>query len=78
MNDMENRQSGNSCDICGGRVFAACPGCGKSVCQACARLELIGSGCGSVWPVYYCPVCVLDQDINPNAFPSRPKRMQGP
>jgi hypothetical protein len=48
-------------------MFTECPGCGKALCQACARLELIGSGCGSVWPLYYCPACVLNRDINPNA-----------
>ncbi len=73
MTDMENRQSGSSCEICGGKVFTVCPGCGKAVCQACARFELIGSGCGSVWPVYYCPACVQDPVINPNAILREPE-----
>ena len=73
MTDMENRNSGSSCEICRGQVFTTCPGCGKALCQACARLELIGSGCGSVWPAYYCPACVMDPDINPNAMLREPE-----
>ena len=72
MTDMENDKSGSFCEICRGQVFTTCLGCGKAVCQACARFELIGSGCGSVWPAYYCPGCVMDPDINPNAILREP------
>lgn len=56
------------CAICEqGKKFTACTGCGKSVCETCSRFELIGSGCGTVWPVYYCRQCSQDPHINPNA-----------
>jgi hypothetical protein len=47
--------------------FVACLGCGMPLCEPCARFELIGSGCGCVWPVYYCTACARDPMINPNA-----------
>ena len=72
MTDMENVKPGSSCDICRGQVFTTCLGCGKAVCQECARFELLGSGCGCVWPAYYCPACVMDPDINPNAMLREP------
>ena len=56
------------CSRCGrSPVFAACAGCGGLLCGDCARFELIGSGCGTVWPVYYCAKCAADPLINPNA-----------
>ena len=55
------------------KVFTACLGCGKPVCERCARFELIGSGCGCVWPAYYCPACVQDPAINPNASLREPE-----
>jgi len=58
-----------SCEICREKiVFAPCLGCGKRVCDACSRFELIGSGCGCVWPAYYCTDCVGDPLVNPNAM----------
>ncbi len=60
--------AGDTCQICGkGSRFAVCLGCEKALCESCSRFELIGSGCGSVWPAYYCPFCALDPLINPNA-----------
>lgn len=76
MTDMENRQSESSCEICEGPVFTTCVGCGEAVCQACARFELIGSGCGSVWAVYYCQACAMDPDMNPNAILREPEELE--
>lgn len=50
------------------KIFAFCLGCGAGVCEDCARFELIGSGCGCVWPAYYCVSCVFDPHVNPNAI----------
>ncbi|HET6459703.1 MAG TPA: hypothetical protein VFG29_02840 [Syntrophales bacterium] len=56
------------CDICTkAKVFTKCLGCAVSLCEGCACFELIGSGCGCVWPAYYCFACVHDPHINPNA-----------
>jgi len=63
---MENSKACGICDK--GKAFAVCPGCGTIVCEHCSCLELIGSGCGCVWPVYYCLMCMQDPMINPNAI----------
>jgi len=63
----ENLKPESSCQICEGRVFTTCLGCEIALCEKCSRFELIGSGCGCVWPAYYCPTCVQDPLINPNA-----------
>lgn len=56
------------CEICGvKKTFTRCPGCERLVCDACVRFELFGWGCGCVWPVYFCPDCALNPQINPNA-----------
>ena len=60
--------NGKACETCREKaVFALCLGCGAGVCEACALFELIGSGCGCVWPAYYCPKCAWDPMVNPNA-----------
>ncbi|MCU0531986.1 MAG: hypothetical protein MUF17_01375 [Syntrophales bacterium] len=59
-------------------VFALCLGCGAGVCDSCAQFELIGSGCGCVWPAYYCSKCAGDPLVNPNAaFRDPPKGRAG-
>ena len=68
MSEDLKQQPENSCQICGDKVFTTCFGCGIAVCEKCSRFELIGSGCGSVWPVYYCPTCAQDPCVNPNAI----------
>jgi hypothetical protein len=56
------------CGNCGKRLsFIICTGCEIPLCQECACFELIGSGCGTVIPAYYCLLCVKDARINPNA-----------
>jgi len=56
------------CGHCGKRPsFIKCTGCEIPLCQECACFELIGSGCGTVIPAYYCLHCVKDPRINPNA-----------
>lgn len=50
------------------KTFTVCIGCGSEVCEECSRFELIGSGCGCVWPAYYCLSCCRDPHINPNAM----------
>lgn len=62
------------CGKCGhSKVFAVCLGCGAPLCEGCSRFELIGSGCGCVWPVYYCSACAHDPCINPNAMFREPE-----
>ncbi len=56
------------CGHCGKRPsFTKCTGCEIPLCQECACFELIGTGCGTVIPAYYCLLCVKDAKINPNA-----------
>jgi hypothetical protein len=58
----------NTCRLCNrAKRFTICTGCGVPVCEGCSRFELIGSGCGCVWPAYYCLKCVDDPMTNPNA-----------
>lgn len=57
------------CSLCRTRkVWTACKGCDRPVCEDCCRLEILGSGCGCVWAVYYCLKCISDPLINPNAL----------
>jgi len=62
-------QEKKTCPFCGKQVdiLYACSGCNGAVCVACHHLELAGSGCGTVIPLYYCPKCAFDEKINPNA-----------
>jgi len=64
-----------TCETCRQKVvFVPCLGCGAGVCKTCVQFELIGSGCGCVWPAYYCPKCAWDPYVNPNAaFRDPPK-----
>ena len=67
---MESRANAEreTCGHCGKRLsFIRCTGCEIPLCQECACFELIGSGCGTVIPAYYCLLCVKDARINPNA-----------
>jgi hypothetical protein len=74
MDDPGETEMVGRCAMCGGRkLFAACLGCGLELCERCARFELIGSGCGCVWPVYYCKRCVQDPSINLNAMLREPE-----
>jgi hypothetical protein len=68
------------CRKCGQeKVFTPCLGCGMPVCETCVRFELIGSGCGCVWPAYYCYTCAFDPAVNPNAsFREPEKAMRDP
>lgn len=74
---MEPQQK--TCEACRLKVvFTPCLGCGAGVCDTCAQFELIGSGCGCVWPAYYCPKCAWDPYVNPNAaFRDPPKEKKG-
>lgn len=67
------------CETCRRKVvFAPCLGCGAGVCETCVQFELIGSGCGCVWPAYYCTNCAWDPYVNPNAaFRDPPKEKRG-
>ncbi|HOD36174.1 MAG TPA: hypothetical protein PLR20_09240 [Syntrophales bacterium] len=57
------------CGTCGKRTeFVKCVGCETPLCEQCAVFDLIGSGCGTVIPAYYCLSCVKDVHINPNAI----------
>ncbi len=50
------------------KAYAKCLGCEVTLCESCSIFELIGSGCGCVWPAYYCFDCAHDPCINPNAM----------
>ena len=50
------------------KVFAVCLGCEVKLCEPCSVFELIGSGCGCVWPADYCVDCATDPYVNPNAM----------
>ncbi|MCX7816163.1 MAG: hypothetical protein N2317_01455 [Syntrophales bacterium] len=57
------------CSVCGSvNIFARCADCRKPLCERCARFELLAEGCGTVVPVYFCPTCVVDPLVNPNAI----------
>lgn len=61
-------QEKKKCPFCGKEaVLLKCSGCDGEVCEACHHFELVGSGCGTVIPLYYCPKCAVDEKINPNA-----------
>ncbi len=63
------------CVICSkAKVFVKCLGCSALLCEGCASFELIGSGCGCVWPAYYCFTCAHDPYINPNAVFREPDK----
>ena len=66
------------CGTCGRKkTMVKCIGCDAPVCETCAQFELVGSGCGCVWPAYYCPKCAWDPLVNPNAaFRDPPKRKE--
>ena len=67
------------CGHCGKRLsFIRCTGCEIQLCQECACFELIGSGCGCVWPAYYCPKCAWDPMVNPNAAFRDPQEKREP
>ena len=69
MNSIKKTDLAGCCQICGGvAIFVTCLGCGIEMCEGCARFELIGSGCGCVWPAYYCAACARNPFINPNAI----------
>jgi len=74
MSNLREREVIKCCVICeGAKIFVACVGCGMELCESCARFELIGSGCGCVWPVYYCSGCVQNPSVNPNAALREPE-----
>ncbi|HRT61588.1 MAG TPA: hypothetical protein P5551_04395 [Syntrophales bacterium] len=57
------------CAKCGNpKSYARCLGCEVNLCESCAILDLVGTGCGCVWPVYYCIDCAHDPYINPHAL----------
>jgi hypothetical protein len=61
-------QGKQTCPACGKQgVIYRCSGCSAEICELCHHLELAGSGCGTVIPLYYCPNCAFDENINPNA-----------
>jgi hypothetical protein len=66
------------CARCGhDQIFTKCLGCDMPLCESCSRFELIGSGCGCVWPAYYCPACAVDPHVNPNAMFRDPETKDG-
>lgn len=55
--------------VCGKRLAVyTCKWCGVALCSECFRFDLLGSGCGSVHPIYGCEKCLKDPAINPFAF----------
>lgn len=41
-----------------------CSGCGVSLCSECVKYSVYGTGCGNINPLYLCPVCFDDPDVN--------------
>ena len=56
------------CEVCNkNEAQIKCSSCRMALCYNCAHFELVGSGCGTVYPLYYCSRCAHDEKINPNA-----------
>ncbi|HOK06151.1 MAG TPA: hypothetical protein PK836_03380 [Syntrophales bacterium] len=67
------------CACCGSpKVFALCADCRRPLCERCARFELLAEGCGTVIPTYFCPACVSNPLVNPNAVFWAMKEKDGP
>jgi len=57
------------CDKCReNRAVNVCLGCHAAICESCSHFELFGSGCGCVFPAYYCLTCAEDPNRNPFAI----------
>jgi hypothetical protein len=56
-----------NCEICNGRGFTACSGCGMIICEKCSRFESTSFAC--IPPAFYCPACDKDPQVNPKAAP---------
>ncbi|MDO9528614.1 MAG: hypothetical protein Q7J27_05565 [Syntrophales bacterium] len=53
------------CALCREKKVAfMCDGCGVSLCRECVKYSVYGTGCGCITPLYLCPVCFDDPDVN--------------
>lgn len=44
------------CQLCAGQAYTKCAQCRIDLCEECAVLYIVGSGC-STTPVFLCPKC---------------------
>jgi hypothetical protein len=74
---LKDHESAVYCKLCETvRAFTHCLGCGMPVCENCARAVEKESDQEDVWSLYFCPGCVCDPDLNPDAtLPEHHKRM---
>ncbi len=54
------------CDVCRhNEIYLECDGCKTLLCLKCIKYSFYSTGCGNVHPLYFCPKCNDDKDINP-------------
>ncbi len=54
------------CNVCRQKeIYLDCDGCEVFMCLNCIRYSFYSTGCGCVQPLYLCPTCNDDLDINP-------------
>lgn len=54
------------CEVCKqNEVYLECDGCKTLLCLKCTKSSFYSTGCGNVQPLYFCPTCNDDKDINP-------------
>ncbi|MCX5856021.1 MAG: hypothetical protein NTZ24_15870 [Deltaproteobacteria bacterium] len=62
------------CEMCKAvRAFTRCLGCGIALCENCACDVVKTSGHDHVWSISYCPLCIIDPAVNPDAEPVKGK-----
>ena len=65
---MKDQEGMVYCKLCTAvRAFTHCLGCGLPVCESCARAVEQECDQEGVWSLYFCPGCVGDPDVNPDA-----------
>lgn len=46
------------CEVCKEKEgFVDCYECGKHLCEDCVKIDLWGTGCGNIIPIYMCLSC---------------------
>jgi hypothetical protein len=69
---LENKEKAILCEICDSKkAFTHCLGCGLPMCENCACDQENTSGCGCACSLYFCPLCIDDPAVNPDAGPRK-------
>lgn len=63
MNSKEEKMLCSECQK--NEVYLDCDGCKTLLCLKCVEYSFYSTGCGNVQPLYFCPKCHADRDINP-------------